>query len=361
MTRFVINIGALLVVALLLQGCGAGYNHVLFMTKSNVGLDIDTEPPTLDVNFNRREFVIEPTFEEGKTLPVQASFRSSTGGLANFLFGVGSTFTTGEAAVAMTELYDEDDAKPEQAESHVTLLDGVETRKIEFRKYNGEELVHEPKKKKLFGQNTKSVAFLEPGLVKPVVFGTDTQLGVGVKWNNPTSPVPQSLKVGFNRSEGAWAPVTIKELTGADKTNPLANYRVNMPSLLASIESNVSISTMNGSTIRSLQYFATGKAATNLALRRDVRKAMLEQANPVLKLKTEEEKLAITTEAKDLQTWLETAPNSATKNKRVNIIKAWIASTYPGASFGLMDLVYFSDHPTEQKALHAYLKGLGHF
>ena len=54
--------------AAVLPGC-VGYNSTLFMTKSNVGLDMDSKPPTFEVSLARREGVIAPTFEGGQTPP----------------------------------------------------------------------------------------------------------------------------------------------------------------------------------------------------------------------------------------------------------------------------------------------------
>ena len=96
----------LCVMPLSFTGC-AGYNHTLFMTKSNVGLDFDSKPPTLEITVSRKEAVIAPTFEGGQTPPVMASFKPRAGagsGFGNFFLGVDQTFTGGDAAVAMASL-----------------------------------------------------------------------------------------------------------------------------------------------------------------------------------------------------------------------------------------------------------------
>ena len=48
-------------------GCSALEEHVLFMTKTNVGIDVDSKPPTAEISIARREAVLEPTFEGGQT------------------------------------------------------------------------------------------------------------------------------------------------------------------------------------------------------------------------------------------------------------------------------------------------------
>src|SRR5262245_16174552 len=103
------HFAALPILASLLGGC-AGYNHTLFMTKSNVGLDFDSKPPTLEINVSRKEAVIAPSFEGGKTPPVLASFKPGAGGggsFGSFFMGTDQTFAGGDAAMAMAQLYDQ--------------------------------------------------------------------------------------------------------------------------------------------------------------------------------------------------------------------------------------------------------------
>lgn len=271
---------------LALTGCGVGYNRVLFTTRSNVGIDLDTEPPTAQIAISRTEGVFEPTFEDGKTLPVSASFSSTQSGLTSFFVGVSSTIATGEAATAITALYNVEDAKYKGGDNQgeVTYLSGADPRKIEFSAYDGEELDNRPQRKSLFGKK-KDIDLVEPGLTKPVFFGTDTSFGLKVGWSNPTSPAPSSVKLGFNRKELAWAPVSIRPLgnptvPGAPPIPP-QKYRVNIPSLLATLDMNAGASSAaEGTNLKWLQYFATGRAATNLALRQDVRRAMLRRSDP---------------------------------------------------------------------------------
>lgn len=296
--RTIIKTTSLCLLLATLAGCGAGYNHVLFTTKSNAGIDIDTEPPTFKADISRSEGVIEPVFEEGKTLPVSASFKTTTSGLETFFFGVGSTFATGEAAVAMTALYGYGDTEyiGGDGQGEIDFRDGVtDTRETTITQYKGETLSRTPMKKSLLGRKRKPVKFLDQGLVKPVLFGTDTSLGVNVGWSNPTSPAPQSIHVGFKRKELAWAPVTLKELSPEEKAylrdpskgennqaiDPDAEFRVNIPSLLATLDTGVGASgAQGGADIKWLQYFATGRAATNYSLHRAVRSSMLAKTDP---------------------------------------------------------------------------------
>ena len=61
----------------ILAGCGIGYNRTLFITKTNVGFEASAEPPTFELDISRLEGTVGPQFENGKKLPVMASFKFS--------------------------------------------------------------------------------------------------------------------------------------------------------------------------------------------------------------------------------------------------------------------------------------------
>ena len=80
---------SILKIALVLLGAfisGCAEDRVLVATKTNVGLDIDTKPPTAEVSIARRELAIQPTFPDTRkkdnsgnevketALPLLASF-----------------------------------------------------------------------------------------------------------------------------------------------------------------------------------------------------------------------------------------------------------------------------------------------
>ena len=243
--------------AALLTGC-AGYNHTLFMTKSNAGLDFDVKPPTAEITVSRKEAVIAPAFEGGQTPPVIASFKpqSKVGGtFHNFFLGVDQTFAGGDAAVALAKLYGKT-----QGSQNLTNYDSALM------------LSQKPKYTNVF-QRVPG-----PGEVRPFIFGTDTMLGLKVAWSGTGGQMPDSVKAGFNRKEFAWAPVTLT--TNVCRTNAmLTTYSVKMPSFLATIDSEIGSST-NWSGISAMQYFATGDAATLLAVQPQVRATMLDRLDP---------------------------------------------------------------------------------
>jgi hypothetical protein len=255
-----------------LTGC-VGYDSTLFMTKSNFGLDIDTKPPTAEITVSRREGVIAPSFEEGKTPPVMASFKVQQSGLTTFFTGVGQTFAGGDSAVALATLYDA--GTPGKTEGATPTELSVAKVKAATN-YNSElTLNEEPEYKILFFKKKK---FPKSSRVRPFIFGTDTALGVKVAWSGLTAQMPDTARVGFQRKEFALAPVNLTKTETAAGTPD--EYSVKMPSFLATVDANVTIGAPKNSGIRSIQFFATGVAATQLALEKDVRKAMLYDADP---------------------------------------------------------------------------------
>jgi hypothetical protein len=258
--------GTVLVVLVLIQGCAIGHNRVLLATRSNVGFGYELAPASLEIALSRFEGVIEPVFEGGQTVPVMASFSTEAEGISNFLGRVSSTFSTGEAAFLMSYLY------------------GMETRyakewyKQDPYKNFKVKLSKIPRGRLPLGRVAK---LPQEGEMRPVLFGTDTNLGIKINWTGATGPLgaPTSANIGFRRKEAALAPVSLKSAG--------ASYEVDVPSLLATIDTNVKSETK--ATLKYLQYFATGSAANNLALQQNVRKSMLERMDPSQKVQEEEE------------------------------------------------------------------------
>src|SRR5438034_1931341 len=84
--------------ALVLSGCGIGYNQTFFVTSSNVGLNVDTKPPVAEISIARREAVIAPTFGEAKVPPVYANFGVHAAGFLPLTTDVSGLFAGGDAA-----------------------------------------------------------------------------------------------------------------------------------------------------------------------------------------------------------------------------------------------------------------------
>jgi hypothetical protein len=273
MKNALFNVGRALTVvaggALLLSGC-VGYNHTLFMTKSNAGLDIDTTPPTAEINISRKEGVVAPAFEDGQTPPVMASFGSNIGAgasIGRFFFGVDQTFAGGDAAVTMATLYSDPTPKPATAADEAVLKTKFDSA-LKLSKIPNDNINSGGLKRFLFG-------LPEPGETRPFIFGTDTQFGLKLGWNGIGGPYPDTLKIGFNRKEFAYAPVT---LTRDSSGNPNKPHLVEMPSFLATVDNDAHGG--GDASVNWIQYFATGEAANQLARQDTVRAAMLKRADP---------------------------------------------------------------------------------
>ena len=91
-----------------------------------------------------------------------------------------------------------------------------------------------------------------------------------------TSAVPDGFQLGYRRKEFTLAPVNYVE----KQENSTTQTHVGTPSLLATIDVATDASNAQDVEVAWLQYFATGRAATALALRRDVRAAMLSRMDP---------------------------------------------------------------------------------
>lgn len=92
------------VVLMVLGGCAIGYDTMMFVSKTNAGFEVDTQPPSFQVSLDRLEAVVAPSYEGGQTPPVLASFQAKgTGGLLSV--GLGSAFAAGDAATAIAVLY----------------------------------------------------------------------------------------------------------------------------------------------------------------------------------------------------------------------------------------------------------------
>lgn len=194
-----------------LVGLGAGCSqpdHVLFVTDSSIGINVDNEPPTVSVAYQRTEGYIGPAYQNGGLPPVVASIE--TGGTV-FNPSTRQVYATGAAAV--------------KAASAAPQSDGP---------------------KVLSGDAThKKLAF----------FGTSTTLGLKAGFG--ADGTPQNLVIGYNRKEASLVPL------GSTTTNGVATDVY--PSVLASIDTTITAVSMSNTGLSSKQFFATGEAAEELA------------------------------------------------------------------------------------------------
>ncbi len=208
-----------------------------------------TTPPTAEIALGRMEGVIAPTFEQGQTLPVIASIRTTSDSI--FAGGISQTFATGDAANTMGKLFGAPDPCPNVFKEECP---GVES-KIRLK-------------------NDPDLDMKDDGKPRPVFFGTSTSVGIRITWAAAASPVPDSVHIGYRRKEMALAPI----MKGQDDSGK--GFYVAMPSLLGTIAMDEAISSPSKSTGSWMQYFATGKAATGLSLGPQVRQVMLAKMEP---------------------------------------------------------------------------------
>jgi hypothetical protein len=342
----------IILATIVLSGCKVGYSRLLFATKSNVGLDIDTTPPTLEVSIARREGVIAPSFEDGKTPPVMASFGVKTRGLS-LLLGASSTMAGGDAATTMAHLFVQDtpDNKLMKYPSELCL-----SRKPEAKRFKS------MRKIPTISKDTTTSP------VNPFFFGTDTSLGVKLAWSGMTSAIPDTVRIGFSRKELAYAPITGRATNKGDdctdNNNRTGKYIVSVPSFLASTNNSVGGGTMGTTKITYIQYFATGTAATQLALEKDIRSVLLERLMPDV---VKASKYMPDDNTKKIKTWLYATnmpENTKTKKdakkakqtERRNKLQSWMTKEdIPGSP---TDLLYRSDYQKKRsKAIKAIEKG----
>lgn len=260
----------LLAVVLLMGGCGFGYTRALFITTTNIGLEVTAEPPTFELDIARQEGVIAPQFAGGKKLPMLASFRFKSDGL--FSPSLGSAFATGDAAIAMASLYADPTVGPTWLERRKIVRDG------------GADSTLKLKALPVLPTSWFAKPSFQKTDVRPVFFGTDTSLGIKVAWSGTTGGMPDTLRFGYGRKEVASVPITLE--TTASNEN-----LIKMASLLATVDTALSVGAIgsdenadaNAVDFGYVQYFATGEAATLLALQEDVRKAMIARTEPYRK------------------------------------------------------------------------------
>ncbi len=304
-------------VTLLIEGCAVGYNTTLFMTKSNIGLDVETKPPTAEISIARREGVIAPGFEGGQTPPVLSSFRSNLSPFDRFFLGVQSTFAGGDAAVALSQ---------KQADANDNQISAA----CLSQKPNPQTFLW------------ADVSIPEKGEVRPFIFGTDTSFGLKVAWSGMTGQIPDTVRLGFNRKEFAWAPVFGTDAVSCivPGTQQPGTYAISMPSFLAVLDNDVQLGTPTQTKVKWLQYIATGKSATTLASDEKVRNIMMERIDPVTYQ-------SVTVDFNDpsvicVDDWLNANPAN-----QAELVKWWNENKLPSPATGHIKSPKYSKERTE--------------
>ena len=258
---------AFIIAGLSLSGC-AGYDRILFVTKTNVGLDIDNKPPTAEITIARRELAITPSFQDAddkeNTLPLLASF-ALTGGFLNP--EIISRFAGGAAALYLAK---GPTPNPNiEIESPILCL----SERPDIRPWWKAAYHYITGQSKTGQDNEDTRAFY---------FATDTSFGLKVGWDGATGPYPDTLKLGYNRKELAFPPIFATLATNEECPHKSGKpkWKVTVPSFVASLDNSSTVKELSKSGTTHVQFFATGKAATEFVKRADVNAAMNEKMYP---------------------------------------------------------------------------------
>ncbi len=253
-------------------GCGLGYNRMLFVTRTNFGLDVDTTPPTAEISVARREGLIAPAFDGDETPEVLGTFKSEGNTLNPALTEV---FAGGRAASLLTlanapTATGSSTPAPTATPKPRCVTDPPRSRMLDF-----------------FSRIPVLGALTESNdNARPFFFGTDTTTGLKVAWSGTAGNVPDSVKFGYNRKNFALAPVfgapTNSVTPGGSGTPtptrcPVGKSEVKAPSFLAMLFNGATVTNIWATQLRYVQTFATGRAAENLAQRREAREFLTNQ------------------------------------------------------------------------------------
>jgi len=210
------TVAALSALCLALMGC-AGTDSVLFVTATTIGIDADTTPPHATIGYDRYEGYIGPAYSTGALPPVFAKIESD---LKIFNPEIRQLYATGDAARLVTK---------EEIKEGDRTDDGK--------------------------------MYTDSGRV--MLFGTGTNIGLRVTW---AGNAPESISFGYKRKEFSYIPLGSVPDTD-DPTKMVDKYG----SVLAAIDMGVHTETLLTTGTAVTQFFATGDAAKNLAVREPIR------------------------------------------------------------------------------------------
>ncbi len=229
---------ALVACSCLLPACSdVGVDNVVFVTRTNVAVDLDATPPTVSIGYKRDELVLEPRDENGRVLPVLTTVSTSAKPLE---FGANHSFATGDAAIVMSK-YLTSNAELDVVTNSPIKLDDLVT--ALGSGLPGNEISRTARER--------------------IVFKTDSSLGLEVDWN--ASSYPNAVALGYKRKEFAYVPL-------ADSKKKAG--MLHLASLLATAAGASQVGTPEESGIVIGQTFATGFAATLMASHPAVRRAL---------------------------------------------------------------------------------------
>jgi len=216
-----------------LGGCASPREHATFVTKTSFSLvDVDSAPPGISIAYDRVEGYLGPRFDDGTVYPVAGSLETRGAG---FDRQIRQVYAAGPAARIVT-------AQP------------------------GAGTPADPSTPLTSSAPPDGAAQAN----KVLFFGTATSVGLKVGFAEGT-PVPTSFTLGYKRKELSVIPVD----------------RERQPSVLASFDNAAGVRAAEagaraGAEFGVQQFFATGKAAENLAARPSIKAGFQDKATEAL-------------------------------------------------------------------------------
>lgn len=293
----IIHIITLVFLVLFISGC-AGYDRILLATKTNVGIDIDNMPPTAEITIARRELAIQPILPDypspspdnpASSTPIAARAASATdknkGSEKEYAFPLVATFAKlggffnpeisgyfagGEAAIHLVSEGNPSASRPN--DSSLCLRNEPYDMRNPLKKWWDS----------MRGKNTEEAKKAARAESRPFYFATDTSTGLKVAWSGTAGPYPDSFKLGYHRKEFASPPVFVNNVKEGCQGNRDYQWQVKLPSFVATVNHAVDIGgSPEESSLLHVQFFATGKAATEFAKRKDVKELIGKQIKQI--------------------------------------------------------------------------------
>jgi hypothetical protein len=223
---------------MILLGCAAGNDSIIFVTKTSVAIDVDTNPPTFDVGYGRYEGSIAPVVDSGQVLPLLSSI-SSDGGISSNVFGSGVTqnFGVGNAAVIMSQYL------------------GSSSNPADSSRTKFANIISAP---------ANVAGTIDTG--RRYFFGTKTTVGFTTSFAAERGYTPDSISLGYKRKEFAFVPIRQNTVNKIET--------LSIPSMLATSGTSTSAG-VNQAGFSVSQFYATGQAANYLAAHPVIRNAVI--------------------------------------------------------------------------------------
>ena len=224
-----------ILMVLVLVACASPRDSAIFATKTSMAIaDIDSLPASISIGYDRLEGYAGPRFRDGSAYPV-ASMIETNGGIADRK--VRQVFVGGEAALIATS---------STAAS---------------------------------GPALKAAPPASPASdARALIFATGTTTGLKLGFTEGTV-VPTSLTIGYRRKEAALVPVD-QQILGTSVLGSLSNDIGVAVAASAPAASNPTSAVNVDFGLE--QFFATGKAAENLASRRKIREKFQDSAEAAI-------------------------------------------------------------------------------